>query len=177
VEVSTLENFKAVLVEGLFHETDLGYVIQPDGYGPQKAVEDELNPLVGQRVRLAMHHLPPNLNNPDESKWGGGSCLWQPHRCPAGHHDRPGFLLNVTGDGVLRRDADRGRWHLDLLDGSRLDIPFHMMVGHIGRLAAATLVEVDQMRDSLSMDDLDKIEGLGAQLHSMKELLERLKKG
>lgn len=133
----------------------------------------ELEPLVGQRVRLAMHHLPPSLADLDESKWGGGACLWQPHPCPAGHHERPGFLLNVTGDGVLRHEG--GKWHLDRLDGTRLDLPFHLMAGHWGRLAAAPILEVDKMRDTLSIEDLEQVEALGSKLSSMKELLDRLK--
>ena len=167
-------DFRVVLAEGVFYEEKAEVLIRQGPVAPAKSVLEELTPLVGKRIRLAMHHLPPNLQALDESKWGGGCCLWQPAPCPAGHHERPGYLLNVTGDGVLRYD-DKGSWHLDMLDGSKLRLPFDQMVGHFGRLAAATLLDVDKLRDTLSPDDLDQVTAMSSKLGSIKEMLERMR--
>lgn len=168
-------DFHAVLVEGVFDKDEGSFRILPSPIASFKNVYDELHPLIGFRVRIAMHHLPPNLAALDDSRWGGGSCLWQPSPCPAGHHVRPGYLLNVTGEGVLRHED--GVWFLDQLDGSEFPLPFDQMVGHYGRIAAATLLDVDKLRDSLSLDDLAAVEGLSDKIESVKDLLARLGRG
>lgn len=169
-------DFRVVLLEGVFYKKDPSdFGVRQSAVGPETIVSHELSPLVGTRVRVAMHHLPPNLHHLDESQWGGGSCLWQPLPCPANHHVRPGYLLNVTGDGVLRYDDQTSEWWLDQLNGTRLDLPLPQMEGHFGRIAAATLFDVEKIRDSLSLEDLGQIEELGSRLTSVRELLDRMR--
>jgi len=159
-------NFKAVLLEGVFGDSPKGVCASG------KAVADELRPLVGERIRFAMHHLPPNLTHLDISRWGGGSCLWQPAPCPAGHHQDPGWLLNVTEEGTLD-----DQWDIHRLDGTVFRLPLELMVGHYGRLAAATLFEVEKMRDALTIDDLATVDSLGGKIDSLRELLDRMRQG
>lgn len=167
--------FQVVLVEGVFDQQGGEYLVRSDAVSPAKSVHDELKPMVDTRIRVALHHLPPDLGDL-EGKWGGGSCLWQPSPCPAGHHERPGYLLNVTGEGILRYSEQRRLWRIDRLDGSNFVLPFELMVGHYGRLAAATLLDIEKMRDELTLDDLDSVESLGTKLESVKELLEQLRR-
>ena len=168
-------DFQVVLIEGVFYEHGGDYLIRPGPIAPTRSIRGELGPLVGLQLRLALHHLPPDLSALDESKWGGGACLWQPAPCPAGHHKRPGYLLNVSAEGTLQEDG--GTWRLDRSEDPPLELPFPLMVGHYGRLAAATLVDMDKMRESTSAGDLGQIEALGSQLSSIKELLERMRQG
>jgi len=168
-----MEDFRVVLVEGVFSRTGGFFYVQEPGQQPTR-LDQILRPLEGQRSRLALHHLPPTL---DETKWGGGSCLWEPHPCPAGHHWRPNFLLNVSGEGILGREDQK--WFLDQFDGSRLFLPFELLAGHHGRVAGATLFDVEAMRDSLSSSgiDIEQVEGMGERISDLRELLEKVKKG
>jgi hypothetical protein len=166
-----MDDFKAVLAEGVF--TRNGMAI----HGPRDTtVEAELRPLVGKRVRLAMHHLPPNLHNLNPDKWGGGSCLWQPSPCPAGHHERPDYLFNLSAEGVLWDREKYDGWCIERLDGTILDLPFRKMAGHHGRLAAATLIDVEKMRDALTPEALAGVEGLSVQADALREMLERMRR-
>jgi hypothetical protein len=183
--------FQALLLEGVFYLSDELCV---DSHGKSREgwnklmvstpegvldVYDQLRPYVGQRVQLAVHHVP--ANPPDPTRWGGGCCLWEPHGvCLFGHHDRPMELYNVSGQGILVYDLDHskseGGWWLAHFDGSRTPLLLgHVLPGHQARVAAATLFDVEAMREKLvSSGGLDQVDALGSKVTELRDLVERL---
>jgi hypothetical protein len=190
--------FQAILLEGLFFlsanpNPDSQGVVRP-GFNDlivqtptgERSVYATLRPLVGQRVYFAAHHVP---SEPiDASRWGGGSCHWQPAsghqddparwqptpRCPFGHHEHPTRLLNLVAQGVLAYDFDHatctGGWWVDCADGSRVILPWLHLVGHTARVAAATMMAAEQMRDAAMASGMD-VEGLGTQVADLRDLV------
>jgi hypothetical protein len=184
-----MSDFQAILLEGLFYDSEEPYpdangvlrdgfndlLVRPDS-GAVVSVYKTLKPLIGQRVQFAVHQLP--NNPPDMTRWGGGSCFWQEAgRCPFGHHENPHMLFNVSGQGFLVYDLDHtsgsGGWWLERADGGKEMLPLaHALLGHRGRVASATAMSVEQMRDSLmASGDLDDIEGIGNRVNDLKDLL------
>jgi len=164
--------FHTILMEGLFYESD-GKLQTDRG----DFVDEMLRPMIGEDIHLAVHYLPPIPI--DSSKWGGGCCMWQPNPCPAGHHENPDRLLNVTARGWLGQTD--GQWWVEQLDGKRVMIPFNLLDGHQARVAAASVFDVEAMRDSLGSITPDQVETLGAQARDLRDLLanlqDHLKKG
>jgi len=169
-----MDGFRALLVEGVFYKTDSRLLCASDrGVVDVNAM---LSPLQGQRVRLAAHHLPPNP--PDPTKWGGGCCLWeQTGRCPAGHHARPTWLFNLSHEGILVQDG--ATWVVESFDGTRT--PFRleeMLVGHQARVAAATVLDLEKMRDALgAAGGSDEVESLVERANDLHDLLSRIRGG
>jgi len=157
--------FHAVLLEGLFFASPQGDLQVQTETGEIIPVLDRLLPLVGQQVQLAVHHLP--SGGVDPSAWGWGSCQWKPAECPAGHHTRPNFLFSFSGNGVLLQDP----WRLDLSDGGTSPIDFAVMPGHHGRLAAATVPDIEKLKDELIGLDAGV---LGAKVDELQEMLRKL---
>ena len=167
-------DFRTVLLEGLFYEQD-GKLRTDRG----DSVEDSLTPFMGEDINIAIHHLPSFPIEPD--KWGGGCCMWQPAECPAGHHEHPDRLLNVTLRGHLERGGV-GKWYVDKLDGSRVYLPLALLDGHQARIACATVFSVEAMQEALGTAVTpEHIEALGIQAQNLKDLMaklqEQLKKG
>lgn len=164
--------FTAILLEGIFYEEG-GRLVARTETGAVTSVSDVLAPLQGARVQFAVHHLPPNPPNPQ--RWGGGSCLWEGTGapCPAGHGEHPLFLFNIASDGVLGEES--GTWFLDRFDGTRLPLQLHMLVGHHGRIASATLLSVEAMRDVLGANGVDGVADLGVRADDLREILTRIK--
>lgn len=165
------DDFHAVLLEGIFYKDLRGNLaIQtPDG---ETLVSSVLQPLLGKQVQLAVHHVPPMP--PDPGRWGGGCCLWQPSRCPAGHHEQSGWLYNVSGQGFLSEAGDD--WTLEGFDGSTQLLRLNLFLpGHHARVAAATLFSVEGMRENLARSGgLDLVDTLGTKASNLRDLLERL---
>lgn len=162
-----------LLHEGVFNLSPDGAIIVQSGVS-QLVTEDLLIPFEGKRVRFAAHQLPPTP--PDPTRWGGGACLWQKHSewCPAGHHARPSWLYNVSTEGVLTK-VRPGVWGVEQTDGSVVEIDLASNLnGHVGRVACALLVTVDQMRDVLG-PAADTVEGLGVRATDLRDLMSRLK--
>jgi hypothetical protein len=67
---------------------------------------------------------------------------------------------------------------LDKFDGTRAMLPLIWgLVGHRGRVAAATVMSVEQMRDSLlSSGQGGEVEALGAKITDLRDLMEQLSK-
>jgi len=189
-----VSEFQAILLEGLFYTSDSPY---PDAKGEVRAgfndlmvrrdtgspvsVYDTLLPLVGERIQFSTHHLP--SMPPDINRWGGGPCFWEDvGHCPFGHHETPGRLFNIAGEGILSYDLNHatgsGGWWLDKFDGTRTMLPLSWaLVGHRGRVAAATTLSVEQMRESLlSSGRGGDIEALGAKITDLRDLMEQLSK-
>lgn len=161
--------FNAILVEGLFYDKDGSLHIEQEG-GDHVAFADVLAPVVGQRVQMALHHLPPHGIDP--SRPGGGSCRFpQGKGCPAGHEKQPNRLLSFHMEGVLRADP----WRVEKFDGSVVHIPVRGMPGHFGRVGAATVADVDKMRDALAGLNVEEILGQGLGASDLEGVLERLK--
>lgn len=180
-------DFQAILLEGLFFLAEEPYpdsngqvrpefkdlLVQTPG-GDKKSVYAALQPLVGQRVYVAAHHVPSNPVDP--TKWGGGSCFWQPAaRCPFGHHVNPHSLYNLTAEGTLVYDLDfqagAGGWWVHGNDGGRHMLPWAVVLpGHTGRVAAATAMSVEQMRDSVLASGVN-VEGLGERATELRDLV------
>ena len=163
-----MSEFRSVLIEGIFSEKGGSLVATRDD-GVEVIVEQVLAQLEGEEIQFAAHHLPPHPVQPD--RWGGGCCYWEPSgECPAGHHRNPGFLLNVTGQGVLRRD-DTG-WWIQLFNGKRLDIPLNMLIGHSSRVVGTTVFDIERMRDAL-LDHPD-LEILSTKADDLRDLVQHL---
>lgn len=183
-----MHKFNTHLLEGVFF---LGENTYPDSHGVHKegfndlfvkqdretvSVYSVLQTLAGQDVQFAMYHLP---SNPvDLNRWGCGSCLWEPvGLCPAGHKEHPHMLYNLSGRGVLVYDLGHstmtGGWWLDQFDGQRVVLPMALMLpGHMARVAVATVLSVEQMRDTVLSHETAK-----EQVQDLKNLLSRLKSG
>lgn len=160
-------DLRAILVEGLFYIQD-GKISTDRG----DFLYEHLEPMVGQDIQLAVHFMPPNPPDPD--KWGGGCCMWQPADCPAGHREHPDRILNLALRGVLGRDGDR--WFMDTFDGKQVDLPFALLDGHHGRVAAATVFDVQAMQEALAEKFTpESLEALGVRANNLRDLMERLR--
>ena len=190
-----MSEFNAILLEGVFYLSDTpcpdmngvvceGFnhllVHQHDGTTP--SVYDALKPFIGERVRVSMHHLPQMPINP--TRWGAGSCLWEGTGvdCPFGHAKDPSRLFNIAEEGVLAFDLDHtknsGGWWLETFEGRRIPLLMaYALGGHQGRVAVATAMSVEQMRESLEKSGgLDSVEALGSKVTDLRDLLSRLGK-
>jgi hypothetical protein len=160
--------FHAVLLEGLFYLDENGVLqVRSDG-GSIQSVETVLRPLVGEHIQLAVHHLPTGGVQP--GAWGWGCCQWKPAECPAGHHNKPDFLFNFSGNGVLQQEP----WRLNLFTGGSSEIDFAKMPGHLGRLAAATVPDVEKMRDSLASLKESGSGVMGVKVDELRDMVQRL---
>lgn len=165
-----MSDFHVVLTEGLFYLHNNSLCMEEDG-GQHKRVAGILTPLVGQRVQLAVHHLPPQV---DHGKPGLGSCCWLPlgAGCPVRHDLTPDRLLSFHAEGVLRDEP----WRLEKFDGTVVTIPFSGMPGHYGRLAVASMPDLDQMRDILAKLDPASLAAAGVKAEDLGALLAKLRK-
>lgn len=172
-------NFTAILIEGIFYHDDAGSLMVQPYRGRAEVVHGLLSPLRGENVRIAIQHLPQMPLDPEA--WGGGSCLHQRDggRCPFGHADDPQSILNFVAEGELQTPAESSSdWFIRSFAGTETRLPLGHLVGHHGRLAAATLFSVEEMKDKIAQAGmLDSVEGLGAQVNNLRDLLERLKRG
>lgn len=170
-----MEGFRALLLEGVFYNDGPRFLC-----ASHKGIEDVpsvLSSVEGQRVKFAAHHLPPTTQ-PDPTKWGGGCCLWQPSgRCPAGHAERPSWLFNISLEGVLLRSGDA--WSVQSFDGQTTVLSLQeMLIGHHARIATATLLDVEKMRDVVESNNMtDTVEDLAARADGLRDLLTRLRNG
>lgn len=161
-------DLRAILVEGLFYIQD-GKITTDRG----DFLYEHLEPMVGQDIQLAVHFMPPIP--PDPTKWGGGCCMWQPTECPAGHHQHPDRILNIALRGVLGHDTGY-RWFMDTFDGKQVDLPFALLDGHYGRVAAATVFDVQAMQEALAEKITpESLEALGVRANNLRDLMERLR--
>jgi len=165
-----VETFNTILIEGLFYRDPTGRLLSKSSRGTV-VVEETLGQLLGHEVQLAMHHLPEIPLIPDQ--WGGGCCMWQASgRCPAGHHENPSFLLSIAGRGILQHREDG--WHLATFEGEDISIPLHQMEGHLGRIAAVPIIDLEKMKDSLSDSDIEKTSLIGIQAQQLQGILRQL---
>ena len=167
-----MEGFDTLVVEGLFYREEGGPLLSRSVDGKVSNVTEQLDRMKGRELQLAMHHLPdyPLAAN----RWGGGCCLWQAtgNYCPAGHHENPSFLLSVSGRGVLRQTEDG--WCLETFEGTHIGMPLNQMEGHMGRIAAVTIIDLEKMKDSMSSVDLEKVDTLGVQAKQLQDILSQL---
>jgi hypothetical protein len=165
-----VDTFQAILTEGLFSVRDGNALVQQDD-GYVASVNALLEPVVGQRVQLALHHVPPN--GVKRGSPGLGSCTFPDGKgCPVDHGRYPNMLLSFSDEGVLRKEP----WRLGKFDGSVAVIPITGMDGHYGRLGAATIVDVEKMRESLSGLDPATLASAGLDASTIKDMLDRLDK-
>jgi len=165
-----VDTFQAILTEGLFSTADgVAFVQQDDGY--LASVNALLEPVVGQRVQLALHHVPPN--GVERGKPGLGACTFRDGKgCPV-HHDRyPNLLLSFSDEGVLWKEP----WRLEKFDGSVVSLPLAGMDGHYGRLGVATIVDVEKMRNQLLGLDPTTLTSAGINAAMIRDMLDRLDK-
>lgn len=163
-------DFKAILIEGLFYEQDSSLSVEQDG-GVHTALDVALHPLVGHRVQFAVHHLPPNGVQPGTP--GAGSCKFPGGKgCPVQHDQHPDRLLAFHMDGVLRMRP----WRMEKFDGSLVPIPFGGMVGHFGRVAGASIVDVEAMRGAMAGLDPTAFTSAGLGSADLEQILSRLRR-
>jgi hypothetical protein len=147
------EDFKAILLEGTFKvpsatgESGLSSVLTARGVHID--VDTTLNDLVGDHVQLALHAIPEHLSYDSQVLKN---------------------LVNFSQQGVLQREGPR--WFLRKFDGSLEEVPLPSLDGKMGRLLAATIHEVEKMRDCVTKADLDS---LGTEIHDLKGKLEELR--
>jgi hypothetical protein len=162
--------FNAVLLEGLFYEKGGTFFAEKDT-GEHVDVQALLTPLLGTRVQFAVHHLPPQGIQPGIP--GAGACRFPGGQgCPVRHDKYPDRLLTYHLDGVLRADP----WRQEKFDGTVVPIPFQGMVGHYGRLAVATVIDVEKMRDALGGLNPAAFTTAGLRSQDLEEILARLRK-
>ena len=167
--------FKTLLLEGIFYEKDGRITVAHEGISENEdvLVDEALALLLGQTIQLALHYLPPVPMIP--SRWGGGCCLWEPAgRCPAGHHENSGFLLNISGQGILRRQESL--WWLELDTGSKQEIPLGLLPGHRARLVATTVFDLEtleKVRECLEGADAGQLETLVRRARNIKDIIAR----
>ena len=163
-----MSEFKLILLEGPFHVDSEGN-LKVNQAGSELDVSESFRELKGQRVQVALHYIFPN--GPEPHKWGAGCCLWQERLqpCPVGHHANSNKFLNFVAQGVLYQENG---WYLKTFEGFCEKIPIFQLDGHYGRIAAASLSEVDKMRD---LAEGSSVEALGARIHNLKDLLEKVR--
>lgn len=165
---------KTVVLEGIFFKEGASELsVQTDG-GPILSVEFELDALRGRQVQLALMHVPPL--GVQAGEWGLGSCQWRGSgHCPAGHHLNPDHLLVFSQAGSLDKTQDG--WVLSQFDGGKKRVPFQFLVGHYGRVVAATTDAVERMRDTiLKLDPQQQVEAFAGQAGELREVLDRILK-
>lgn len=130
-----------VLLEGVFKQSDGKTVVDQPHRQNVAVVEDALALLVGHHVQFAMHHVPALPFDP--TLRGLGACHVE-GQCPLGHDDGKFDLYNVTASGVLRQDP----WRVEQFDGTEEPVRLDCMVGHMGRLACASVTELEKLREA-----------------------------
>ena len=171
---------KMDVLTGTFWKKEGTLFCTPDEGGDPVDIVGILNEFVGLRVKFALHHWPITLQ---EGLPGLGSCFWgSSGDCPAGHAKNPDFLFQVGGEGVLHREGDS--WFFTY-DGSIETIPLGVMEGHRGRLVIVQVVTLDEFKEGFVLPDIpvdssgnvdsEKVEALGEQLQSLREMMVQLK--
>ena len=132
-----------IMLEGLFRSDKEGnvWVDQPYHNGDILAITALLPNLVGHHVQFAMHQTP--VMPFDSTLRGLGSCHVE-GICPCGHDDGYFNLYNIVANGTLRADP----WRIEQFDGTTVDLRLDLMVGHDGRLACASITELEKMREA-----------------------------
>lgn len=156
--------FRSILLEGAFYQAEDGglWVSQTTS---TLQVESELVPLLGLNLQVALHFNPPRSFDP--TLWGGGSCLWQPTgKCPVGHHENPGLMLNLAGAGVLCRDGKA--WWLHQDSGENLILPLSLLEGHYARVVMLSILSLTPQTGLADLENqASKLRDLMSQLSSM----------
>lgn len=130
-----------ILVEGEFKAVDGQTCVEQTHRGGTAIIEQQLKDMVGHQVQLSMHQLP--AMPLDHTKRGLGSCHVE-GKCPCGHDDGNWEIYNVTAQGVLRE----GPWRIEQFDGTETMLRFDWMVGHMGRMACASLTQLEVLREA-----------------------------
>jgi hypothetical protein len=139
-----VNKFHAILVEGLFYMKGSELFVE-QFHGRHVAFDEILDPVVDLEVQIALHHFPPHGIQPDLP--GAGSCRWHAGiNCPVQHDIYPDRLLSFHMAGVLRK----GPWRVEKFNGSVPPLPLVGMPGHYGRIGAASIVDVEKMREALA---------------------------
>lgn len=151
---------RTLLLEGIFYRRNPGEIlVQTEQHPLPVSIKEALTPLIGEQVILVIHHHPQIPL--DETRWGGGCCMWQnAGSCPAGHHETPAFLFNFSVEGILQ-------WSDDGWKVAGQAVSLEMLLGHRSRLAVVTKFDQDSLRKMLDTDDLTKLGGQAAQMRDM----------
>jgi len=115
----TEEQFRSLILEGLFQERDGRLVVLQAE--KELDVEEHLLPFRGRMVRVVIHYAPPV---PDKIRWGMGCCHWE-GECPVGHHKEPGKMLLLQATGLVEGPP----WAV-----SGTSLPLSQLPGHDARL-------------------------------------------
>lgn len=165
-----MNDFRAILIEGLFYMKGSDLFVEQDN-GEHVAFDDILDPVMDQRVQLALHHLPPHGIEPGTP--GAGSCRWHAGiNCPAQHDRYPDRLLSFHMEGVLRKAP----WRIERFDGTVTPLPVQGMPGHYGRVGGATVVDVEKMREQLAGLSPEALAASGVDVKDLEAMLERLRR-
>jgi hypothetical protein len=186
-----LSEFQALLLEGIFYQDDDEGLMVTPAKGPAIKVIDALLRLNERNVQISVHHLPEMP--PDPTRWGGGCCLWEQQVdrfsthdgqafCPFGHHKHPTKLLNVVAQGVMHYESgfypSESRVIIHQFDGTTVDFQDAFsgyLPGHRGRIAVATVVDIEKMREALlKSGGLGMVEGMGGRINDLKDMLGHL---
>ena len=173
---------KMEILTGMFWKRDSSLLCTPENGADPVNVETLLEGFRDRRVKIVLHHFPAS---PQEGLPGWGSCFWGASgKCPAGHAEKPDFLVNVGGEGVLRRtDED---WFVELDGGTLERLPLDLMEGHRGRLAAVVVINVEEFKKGFVMPEFsfgaegpaatpEQVESLGSAVKDLRDLVGQFK--
>lgn len=166
------------LVGVVYRHDDNSLHLVDEDHGDQK-LEDELRAMTGGLVQAFLHHAPPEPHDPN--RWGGGCCLWESSgKCPSGHHDRKGYLYEVTGTGQL---VERGeKWFIERDSQSDLPIYLDMLEGHRCRVSVVPQVGdpksvIENLKNDVDMNDLEGLKKRASDLQDFLAKVKDLEKG
>lgn len=147
--------FEAHTMVGLCYKREGRIFIQ--GSKQEWDLEEVLSGLKGREVQYLVQYLPEG--EPDPSKWGLGCCQWQPSTaCPAGHHERPQYMLNLNGEGRLLV-SQRGEY-VALSKGKVTPLGLTLLEGHRCRLAFVTKFDAEAEMEKVSIGGLSSVEDM-----------------
>lgn len=130
-----------ILMEGVFERLGDGQTWADSPTPNPMTVEAALSTLVGHHVQFAMHHVP--MLPFDPTKRGLGAC-YAVGRCHFGHDEGNTDLYQMTANGVLHQDP----WRIEAFDGTVQTFDPSVLVGHMGRVACASVTELEKLRES-----------------------------
>lgn len=157
-----------IVLSGVFYMDDADLMVADEENGAVR-ISDALSEVKGKLVSFVAHHCPPDP--PDESRWGGGSCLLErTGYCPAGHHERPRWLYEHSATGRLE-ESESG-WWLTKPGGERVQVVLSLLVGHHGQVVVTALPDIESLQGEVQEEMKNPtIEGIQDKIEKMRNLL------
>lgn len=94
-------------------------------YAPGGDIHDEIALFSGVPVRVSINHQVLERN---PARWGCGSCGFQPHTCPYGHHIDTTLLYQYSAEGVFT--LTNNGWFIHKPNGVTDSINMDAIINH-----------------------------------------------